>query len=389
MMTTALLGVGGALFGIQELYAVAASTGVILISAAAWVRRCQWSLRSSRVVTPARLPVGAPARVEVTLRNDSGRRSPVLAVRDTFDRGRHRAAFAVASLDPGETVSISYAVPTTERGVFDIGPLDLELADPFGLARASHKGVGPSKLTVHPRIVVLSPPHESSESDQRPPDVTSLIAPQGSDFYAVREYRSGDDLRRVHWASTARLGELMIRQDETPAQGRLTMAVDLRTDTWAAGGLETALATAASIAEAALSDGLDVRLVTTTGVDTDLVATTGRRLAVLDALAGARTSPDTGAAEVSSGTALGEAVMVVTSRGSTLLSLLARYSPGLRQLATAVLVSSSDPAMANAGSQPATGEPGIAGMSVINVSGGIDSLPQAWARAQASMRPVS
>lgn len=377
--TTLVLVVAGVLFGIEELFAVAAASLVVLVSSVGWVWRRPWALRSARQVTPTRVAAGGHARVELGIRNRAGRRSPVVAARDPFDDGRHWAAFSVAPLEPGETVRASYRVPTTERGVFQIGPLQLEIADPFGLVSATRRGAGPSTLTVHPRIVSLRAPRRTSGADQHPPDATAVISQHGSDFYAVREYRTGDDLRRVHWPSTARLDELMIRQEETPSQGRVTVAVDLRRATWADGGVETALAAAASVADAALVDGLLVRLITTAGTDTHFGATGAQRAVILDALADA----DVGAAahrSVELGRLVdakpGEAVVVVTSNGEAGRRLVAGFVHTPSRMLTAVMVAPERGRPSDPPPQP------VRDTRIVVVSGGIDSLAEAWHRSQ-------
>ena len=75
--------------------------------------------------------------------------------------------------------------------MFEIGPLRLEITDPFGLVSATRGGAAPSTLTVHPRIVPLRASRRTSGADQHLPDATSVISRHGNDFYAVREYRTG------------------------------------------------------------------------------------------------------------------------------------------------------------------------------------------------------
>lgn len=382
---TVLLIVAGALFGIEELFAIAAASLIVLVSSVVWVWRQPWSLRSARQVTPARVAAGDHARVELGIRNRAGRRSPVVTVRDPFDGGRHWATFSVAPLEPSETVRASYRVPTTERGVFEIGPLRLEIADPFGLVSATRSGAGPSTITVHPRIVSLLAPSRTSGADQHPPDATSVISQHGSDFYAVREYRTGDDLRRVHWPSTARLDELMIRQEETPSQGRLTVAVDLRPATWADGGLETALSAAASVADVALADGLLVRLITTAGMGTRFGASGAQRAIILDALADAEMSPATRrTVELDRlvDAKPGEAVVVVTSTGDAGRGLVAGFDHTPRRMLTVVMVAPERGRPSSVGAQP------VRDTRIITVDGGIDSLAEAWHHSRASLRPV-
>ncbi len=382
--STAVLTSAGLLFGIQELLAVSAAVVVILGCCLIGVWRRSWDLHTIRRMHPPRVAAGGHAEVELTIANRSGRRSPVVAAREPFDRGRHVAAFAVAPLAPGQTVRASYRVPTAERGVFEVGPLAVELADPFGLVSTTRAGAPPSTLTVHPRVVALVALRRPPGADHRRTDASRAIRQAGGDFFAVREYRTGDDLRRVHWASTARLGDLMIRQEETPAQGRLCIAVDLRRAAWLACDLETALAAAASVAVATLSQGLGTRLITSAGVDTGFATSELHAAALLDVLAQAqatRPGRDTDlAGSLDVGT--GDAVVAVTCTASVGRPFVAGFAtPG--RLLTAVVVGPRRPA------SPVPPPTAVPGALMVTVLGGLEGLPEAWARSQAQPRAGS
>jgi hypothetical protein len=91
--------------------------------------------------------------------------------------------------------------------------------------------------------------------------------PVGLDFFGLREYEVGDDLRRVHWRSTARTGELMLRQDEMPWESRSTILLDTRPSTHQGESFERAVEIAASLATAMCRGRRQVRFMTTGGVD--------------------------------------------------------------------------------------------------------------------------
>jgi uncharacterized protein (DUF58 family) len=118
-----------------------------------------------------------------------------------------------------------------------------------------------------------------------------VIGRLGDEFYGLREYRVGDDLRRVHWASTARTDQLMIRQPENLLQGRLTVAVDLRAEVHDAATLEGTLSAAASVAMAGIRNRVHVRVVSTSGVDSGFGASAPHGAAILDLLAAAAMHP--------------------------------------------------------------------------------------------------
>ncbi|HEX9530410.1 MAG TPA: DUF58 domain-containing protein, partial [Acidimicrobiales bacterium] len=102
-----------------------------------------------------------------------------------------------------------------------------------------------------------------------------------------RPYEIGDDLRRVHWPSSAHTGDLMIRQDEMPWQGRATVVVDLRHPVHSGESLELVISAAASVVTASWQRRALVRLVTTAGTDTGFAAGHDHVEAILERLAGA------------------------------------------------------------------------------------------------------
>lgn len=243
----------GRLLGLIDLYVVGVA-GILLVSGGiGWVRLQHIDLKATRRVRPARVSVGSSVRVEVSVRNVARRRSPVLEACDSFDAGRLGASWLVAPLGAGEIGRTTYALPTDSRGVFAVGPLGVELRDPFGLALVSRQVLPSNTLTVLPLVEpIAAPPRGRGGGAQggagRPP----FRGQSGDDFYALRPYSAGDDLRRVHWPSTARRGEVMIRQDDHPWQDRTTVLLDSRATS--PDGLEAAVSATASVVSAARGD---------------------------------------------------------------------------------------------------------------------------------------
>ncbi len=129
-----------------------------------------------------------------------------------------------------------------------VGPLQVELTDPFGLARLRLPAAGVSELVVYPPIetlpaVPLSAGNDPLAGSEHP----NALGRGGEDFFALRAYVVGDDLRRVHWPATARHDELMVRQDELPWQGRTTVVIDDRAGVHTAESFERMVSAAASI----------------------------------------------------------------------------------------------------------------------------------------------
>lgn len=288
LLGAALLVTGGRLLGIVELYMLAGAALALVVGAVVVVRLARFDLEATRELRPARVHAGSASRVELTVRNRGRRRSPVLSARDPFDGGRRWARFLVAPLASGESARAAYRLPTDRRGIFDLGPLELHLEDPFGLAGRGHPGAAATRLTVYPRVDAIPPlPMTRGNDPHAGADHPTALASAGEDFYALREYEMGDDLRRVHWKATARTGELMIRQDEMPWQGRVTVLVDLRRAVHTPATLEQAVSAAASVVSACWRHRSLVRLVATDGGDSGFAEGHAHVEAILEHLAGA------------------------------------------------------------------------------------------------------
>jgi uncharacterized protein (DUF58 family) len=285
--------IAGRLFGLPELYALAVAAAAAAGGALLYVRYYPWEVESLRDVRPPQVAAGGSSRVELSVRNTHARRSPVLSARDPFDNGRRWARFHIAPLEPGELVRAAYRLPTAERGIFPLGPLEIGVSDPFALAERVIPAAPPATLTVFPRVDELRPLPQGRSANPTGVSSKPAVGAGGEDFYALRAYEVGDDLRRVHWASTARKDELMIRQDEMPWQARVTVLADLRAGVHTPASVELALSAVASIVRSSILDGRQVRLLATDGTDTGFGAGQPRLRSVLEYLAGAHTHPGT------------------------------------------------------------------------------------------------
>jgi uncharacterized protein (DUF58 family) len=278
--------VAGRLLGLEELYILGAAAVALVVAALVQVRRSTIQLRAVREVRPSKVYAGTESRVELVVRNAGLRRTPVVAVRDPFDDGRRQARFLLAPLHPAETARAAYRLPTTRRGVYTLGPLELGVGDAFGLASAFREEAGATQLTVFPRVDEISPlPQTLGHDPLAGAEHPTGMSTSGDDFYALREYEMGDDLRRVNWRATARVGELMIRQDQMPWQGRATVVLDLRRQSHTTESLELAVSAAASIVAANWRQRSLVRLVTTSGLDSGWAAGGAHVEAVMEQLA--------------------------------------------------------------------------------------------------------
>ena len=279
------------LFGIPELYGIAAAAFALVGTARLWVSRRRWNLRVMRAAHPSRVPAGREARVKLSVTNLDSRPSPPVLAADPFDGGKRWARFAIAPLGAGEQRTASYRLPTSQRGVFRLGPLELEAVDPFGIARTTQDGGPDATVTVHPAFEALPLHMLASVSELDSSEPVPTVGRGGNEFFSLRPYDPGDDLRRVHWPSSARVDDLVVRQPDTRRQTRMTVYIDLRVRVHDSVSLEAVLSAGASIALSGLSEGLQVRVATSGGLDTGFNAGAGEGPIVLDALASAERHP--------------------------------------------------------------------------------------------------
>jgi uncharacterized protein (DUF58 family) len=273
------------LFGIGELYVLGAVMIGLLAVAAVYVRAARLDIHVDRVVHPARVHAGQLSRVEVRVRNLRPQDTPVLRLRDAVT-GTAGAELLVPPLDQGAATTASYRLPTERRGIVQVGPLQVIVADPFGLAQASVEAAPRVDVTVLPKVDEVRPVpfttgHDPLAGIQHP----HALGRVGDDFYALRAYVVGDDLRRIHWPSTARHDELLVRQQEQPWQGRTTVLLDVRRAAHDSRSLEAAVSAAASIVTANSARRDLVRLATTDGADSGFGSGTSHLHALLEHLA--------------------------------------------------------------------------------------------------------
>jgi uncharacterized protein (DUF58 family) len=262
----------GRLFGIVELYLLGAGAAGLVIGGAVTVWRTRLRLDIERSLHPPRVHAGSPSRVQLTITNRGKRRSPLLTLLDPVGDGRS-ASVVVAPLRPGESVHASYRLPTEQRGIVPVGPLAVRVTDPFGLAALASPAAPLVELTIWPAIDEVAPlPHTTGDDPHGGSDHPNALASAGDDFFALRPYVVGDDLRHVHWKSTARRDELIVRDDEMPWQGRATIVLDTRSAAHSARSFERAVSAAASLVVASSRRRFLVRLLTTSGRDSGLGA---------------------------------------------------------------------------------------------------------------------
>jgi uncharacterized protein (DUF58 family) len=219
----------GALIGERPLVQLAVFTLALPLLSARTVARERFRLSARRTVTPARVPRGETADVVLEIVNADTRTGGLWVLTEQLpgDLGPS-PRFVVERLAAGARTALRYRVHGHRRGRHVLGPLRLRLVDPFGLVDRSAVGADSAPLLVVPRIRPLGAGGPAGEQGGGGEGSRRTIAVHGEDDVSTREYRHGDDLRKVHWRATARTGELMVRLEERPWRAQATLLLDTR-----------------------------------------------------------------------------------------------------------------------------------------------------------------
>lgn len=285
----------GVLLGETDLVRAGVLAAAIPLVAAVVVHRSRLQVANRRSLEPRRVASGDTVTVNLTITNRSVLPTGALMLEDQLPgRITGRARFVVDSLSGHEARTVSYRIPSLGRGRYRVGPLRIRLGDPFRMIELTRSFSTTTEFLVTPRIDRL-PAVDPPRSDDLGGNAGShSIGSHGANDASTREYRTGDDLRKIHWRSTARTGQLMVRQAERPWRAHSTVLLDLRsaahesrtddaeadTDERAASSLEWAVSAAGSIGIQAMRAGRDVGFVADTHqsartqfVDADQLAT--------------------------------------------------------------------------------------------------------------------
>jgi uncharacterized protein (DUF58 family) len=318
----------GAGLGEKDLIRVGVLIVALPLVSAAVVARTRYRMSCTRRLRPGRLPVGTSAEVVLRLANLSRLPTGLLLVEDAlpYHLGA-RPRFVLDRVEPNGTREVSYPVRPDNRGRYRIGPLELRLADPFGMVELAQAFSSYDELVVTPRIEQLPPVRLGGAWTGGGDAQSRAVAAAGEDDVVPREYRRGDELRRVDWRSTARRGELMVRREEQPWQSRGVILLDTRgaahRGRGAGSSFEWAVAAAGSIGCHLARSGYALRLVTDTGETltapigsgfTDLLLD---RLATIHPSSGATLAPGLAVLRQSTGEGLVVAVLGLGAAAET------------------------------------------------------------------------
>jgi uncharacterized protein (DUF58 family) len=252
------------------------------------------TLSARQAVSPPVVGVGELASSIVTIDNTGPRKSsPVVASNQVAGSG---VALALPAIAAGASHTASVTLPTSRRGRYDVGPLNIERVDPLGLFRATtHRG-SVATLVVHPEIHAMTP---LPTGHRRELEGSAAEQPHegGISFHSLRDYELGDDLRLIHWRSVAKTGALMVRKNIITSEPRLMIVLD----TWEGsyddadrgdGSFEDAVRVAASMVQAGCNSRYPVMFRATSGLAVDAKASGEGRTDIMRLLARIAPSAD-------------------------------------------------------------------------------------------------
>jgi uncharacterized protein (DUF58 family) len=233
----AALGAGLALlllwigFGEELLLGVAVFLLLAVLFGALYVRRIAPRVGIERRISPTQVHDGDRAIVEITL--VAGRRIHAAFVEDVV-QGLGAARFSTDRVEPHTPMVARYEVLCRPRGVYRVGPAEIKVTDPLAMAESGGTTGRVDRLVVYPTVEKLEGlPIVRGQDPNVNTSRANFSQTGGEDFFTLREYQQGDDLRRVHWPSSARRDELMIRQLEMPWQSRALIVLDPRLESYA------------------------------------------------------------------------------------------------------------------------------------------------------------
>jgi len=252
--------------GSPELHIVAVGIAVLPFASAALVRWSRAHLQVTRRLSHTKVQPGQRVTVELEVENGAPTSTSFILVEDRLPPTLGRPARLVLSGIPGRNSQrVSYSMVCRTRGRFSIGPLRMDLSDPFALTKVRLEFSERDDLVVFPEIEELDRAPSSQYGSGAGESASRQLFRTAEEFYTMREYVLGDDLRRIHWPSVARRGKLMIRQDESARRSLATVVLDTRVGAFGQAysePFEKAVSVAASLGVHMSRSGFGLRLAT-------------------------------------------------------------------------------------------------------------------------------
>jgi uncharacterized protein (DUF58 family) len=217
------------LIGSPGLEVIALGLAALPAIAALFVRYGRQRIAIHRRLSDIRVAPGTRVTVYIDIENRSATATSFLMVEDRLPSALGRPARLVVSGIPGHaTQGVTYTVLPQTRGRYQLGPLSIDVSDPFALVRQRLEFDEREDLIVTPEIEDLTGTPDAAFGANVGTSRTRNLFRTGEEYYTMRQYHEGDDLRRIHWPSVARTGELMIRQDESSRRANGLVFLDSR-----------------------------------------------------------------------------------------------------------------------------------------------------------------
>lgn len=263
--TAILLWILGASFGWQEALLGAFMASLLLLAAIGFVLgRNDFTVELDLHRT--RVSVGDRAVGALLVANKASRAAaPVMM---ELPVGQGAAEFRIPKLAPAGTHEDLFTIPTQRRQVLEVGPVRSVRQDPFVILRRQVKWTDRYELFIHPQTTALDGSSSGFIRDLEGMP-TSDLSNSDVSFHALREYQHGDDRRHIHWKSTARTGELMVRQFEETRRSHLALALTTSLEEYSEAhseeDFELAVSVAASIGQQAVAEQRKLAILTQAG----------------------------------------------------------------------------------------------------------------------------
>lgn len=247
----------GTLFGIVEFFAVSILSAILLLLAVPFLfgaRNWKIKLRLER----DRVVAGNSANGVISVQNTG--KSLSLAARIDIPVGAGLVELAVPMLGPGVSETAELDIPTVHRGIITVGPVSAVRTDPLRLLRREARWAGRHTLYVHPVTTAL-PSSSTGFVRDLEGNASKQIVDSDISFHAIREYAPGDSWRHIHWKSTAKTGQLMVRQYEETRRSKMLVCLAMNEKEYASEEeFELAVSVAASIGLRGIGDGRSVNV---------------------------------------------------------------------------------------------------------------------------------
>ena len=232
-------GLAGRILGVPELFGLAAAAVIVALAALVQVRLSKATVTLGARALPPVVDAGEPATLELTIEGSSVAgflAAPVVLVTDRSQGSglSQPAKVVIPRLARGERASARFALGTLRRGVIVAGGYEATLTDPLGLARRRLTSSRAAHCLVLARVEPLTTVLPRGLGWLATESTTSAAERLVSGSSMLRRYVQGDDLRLVHWRTTARVGGLMVREGgdrEDPERAGVTVLLDTGDDT--------------------------------------------------------------------------------------------------------------------------------------------------------------